>query len=646
MTDTCVNYKINDGTKCTLDGLRQYANDYDKIDNTDYFAKYTENNFDKFKSENIKLYNTNIDTKDSIYTICDIDNNNNPYLNCAFNYKSPFFSLDNDNKCSAILTELPPNFTYDISKNVIVKPDINEYLFSENEKFCENKWYDWFTIPNYHLGNSYYADTDGNNNLKTCYTPCGPYQVPYATSNNLCIPKNIIFGGIFGNTVDFSPLALIMLIGATKQDLINHYNVKLTYDIAVAKAQNQVELMDSNIVDRYKGFNNTNLLNIINKAQIEINNAVNANIFNGFKTYAAGDPNTNTIRMNNFLNNGLLTHQSTSFVIPSMPMQNIMYNANLFDPNLYLNVCYNIANTTYNSTIDDHPTFQSDKTKFIQNYNTYKSKLNNLILEKDKNDLISSNCNIYYRICDTFNLNLFVPIEYDKIIRLANIFKKATNICFDNKSSFSSYIFTQITSPNASPILYDTKYFDSEYNTCPENQFQYYNSNSQKFECALIPPCDQGYVFNNITNNCVIINSTGDYQGSCSGNKLYTNNKSNSTNDLSDLKSPLSLPLSYSNLPNYSILVKIFLFFMLCFAIIFILILFNELFGDVIMYIIITIMNYIVMIARLIYYTVKDFTWNGTWFRAVGYDIARNNKKIAAAKLAEIDDYLSKYINE
>ena len=85
---------------------------------------------------------------------------------------------------------------------------------------------------------------------------------------------------------------------------------------------------------------------------------------------------------------------------------------------------------------------------------------------------------------------------------------------------------------------------------------------------------------------------------------------------------------------------------MICFAIIFILILFNQLFGDIILYIIITIVNYIIMLARLIYYIVKDFTWNGTWFRTVGYDIARNNKKISAAKLTEIDDYLSKYVRE
>ena len=33
------------------------------------------------------------------------------------------------------------------------------YDFKPRKAYCENKWYDWITIPNYHFNNQYYKDS-------------------------------------------------------------------------------------------------------------------------------------------------------------------------------------------------------------------------------------------------------------------------------------------------------------------------------------------------------------------------------------------------------------------------------------------------------------------------------------------------------
>ena len=91
----------------------------------------------------------------------------------------------------------------------------------DKKGYCEERWYDWFTIPNYHLGNSY-SNISQNSNVK-CMNPCSPGLVPeyhldpvdYESwgdgKNKLesCVNKDEYFYGKYADSDDFCPLAMI-----------------------------------------------------------------------------------------------------------------------------------------------------------------------------------------------------------------------------------------------------------------------------------------------------------------------------------------------------------------------------------------------------------------------------------------------------
>lgn len=114
----------------------------------------------------------------------------------------------------------------------------------DKRNFCEERWYDWFTIPNYHLGNSFSnVPEPGKPTKPRCFKPCPSGQVPlYAvdpvTSSMLptgeahtldaCVLKSQYLGGKYANSDDQCPLALIHRISMKKSDieqkLRNEYN--------------------------------------------------------------------------------------------------------------------------------------------------------------------------------------------------------------------------------------------------------------------------------------------------------------------------------------------------------------------------------------------------------------------------------------
>lgn len=92
---------------------------------------------------------------------------------------------------------------------------------------CDERWYDWFTIPNYHLGNKYQADPKI---AGSCYNPCPIDHVPQYKQDPVddstfglsskqaldrCVPRNQYFGGKYQKGSDFCPLAWVYRIGAS-----------------------------------------------------------------------------------------------------------------------------------------------------------------------------------------------------------------------------------------------------------------------------------------------------------------------------------------------------------------------------------------------------------------------------------------------
>lgn len=100
-------------------------------------------------------------------------------------------------------------------------------------KQIDERWYDWFTIQDYHLGNKY-SSSNGIN-----YKPCQKGSVPLYTTDPVdgltvsfdvtldkldrCVKKNDYFGGKYADGSSYCPVAWIVRAGATKKDYGNIY---------------------------------------------------------------------------------------------------------------------------------------------------------------------------------------------------------------------------------------------------------------------------------------------------------------------------------------------------------------------------------------------------------------------------------------
>lgn len=96
---------------------------------------------------------------------------------------------------------------------------------------CDERWHDWFTVPNYHLGNKYQADEKVPGK---CFNPCPTDHVPHYKNDPVdgstfgisskqsldrCVPRNQYFGGKYYGGSDFCPLSWVYRIGASTEKL-------------------------------------------------------------------------------------------------------------------------------------------------------------------------------------------------------------------------------------------------------------------------------------------------------------------------------------------------------------------------------------------------------------------------------------------
>ena len=162
------------------------------------------------------------------------------------NKKNIWLTKNTDNKC--IINKdivLPPNNIEKDENTGILKltkpdsftaikdlrhPDSTE---DEYNILCSERWYDWFTIPDYHNGNKYAVEIDSGGGKK-CFKPCKFGSILTSDTQNLsayvgenknkCINRDLIDNGRLKNTLLFTPYAIIFLFGSTKNDLIDLYN--------------------------------------------------------------------------------------------------------------------------------------------------------------------------------------------------------------------------------------------------------------------------------------------------------------------------------------------------------------------------------------------------------------------------------------
>jgi hypothetical protein len=134
----------------------------------------------------------------------------------------------------------PPGFVD--SRGTCKKP-LSDALVSKRAR-CDERWTDWFMVPNYHLGNAFYSS-----NVGQCMAPCPSGQVPgfatdpvdgagvdFTSSDDLgvCIDKQEYFDGKYAETAEHCPVAWIHRVGVTAREIEQSLQEK--YDAVVSES--------------------------------------------------------------------------------------------------------------------------------------------------------------------------------------------------------------------------------------------------------------------------------------------------------------------------------------------------------------------------------------------------------------------------
>jgi hypothetical protein len=119
--------------------------------------------------------------------------------------------------------DCPPGFTR--HGDYCNKEPLFEDARIDKRARCDERWYDWFLIPNYHLGNKFYEEKVGR-----CYAPCPVRHVPAfsidpvdgarfdLTSDDKldkCVPRDLYFAGKYADGTDYCPLSWILRVYAS-----------------------------------------------------------------------------------------------------------------------------------------------------------------------------------------------------------------------------------------------------------------------------------------------------------------------------------------------------------------------------------------------------------------------------------------------
>jgi hypothetical protein len=167
------------------------------------------------------------------------------FQHCALEHGVGFVRKSTDpQKC--VTVSCPPK--WEERRGQCVKP-LEDYILSKRAH-CDERWYDWFTVPNYHLGNKMYEEKPGY-----CYKPCPAYHVPAFVSDpvdgesagvsasdkqNSCANKNDYMGGKYAGTSDFCPLVWIKRMSSTHEILKSDLNTEFGKLVSKAGGQSQL----------------------------------------------------------------------------------------------------------------------------------------------------------------------------------------------------------------------------------------------------------------------------------------------------------------------------------------------------------------------------------------------------------------------
>lgn len=372
-----------------------------------------------------------------IYDNDNTESNIKIYANCAATAGSVWFTSSNISNNNNVCTidkkniQLPNGLEFNSDKSLIItnfkSKDPNKYAYCPNSKlinkaYCENRWYDWIITPNYYLGNTYFKDIGKYtlNDVNKCYKPCEGDKMPYTNSKGeyKCINKKYYANGIFSKKYAYSPIGLINLIGNIAMIERND-----DIDTKIIYKKSGIYILHKLLID-YKIKNNVdtdiysinkNILNIINSDNDLVLYSNYNNIYDEFKKVI----NDDILKKFDDYNNSKSDYESSNFFSYKHPL----FNEN--DPELYT-----LKGLEANNLL-------------IEPILLHTWLLANIFAPLNKDTILEDLT--LTPITNAYNSLLFNKLKLtynddNKIIRLKNIFYKAVNICYDNKTDFSRNI--------------------------------------------------------------------------------------------------------------------------------------------------------------------------------------------------------------
>lgn len=208
---------VSTGEICTIQTAVQYG----------IFGDTSVIRSDFKEGEKIDILQGNDYDYKSQYSLCKLDKEGtNAMQNCVLTTGNPWKTLnDTEQYCTLPYNiKLPSDLKYvPDSKSTFEKP-VNIPKWKSKQKCLQEKWYDWFSIPDYHLGNKYALSSNQLHNLK----PCSIGFVPSLTTPDKCMSKYDFKDGRYDGTFNYVPIALIHLLGNTSDTLIEKYKVKMS----------------------------------------------------------------------------------------------------------------------------------------------------------------------------------------------------------------------------------------------------------------------------------------------------------------------------------------------------------------------------------------------------------------------------------
>lgn len=206
---------VKTGEVCTINVAKSYG----IFGKTSYFNS----KISMGDQSNIDVHINNSNTGQK-YSLCTV-NDDVAYTNCALLTGNPWKTLNSSRDYCMIPTDvtLPLEFSYNNETHNVDKIVDGIIMSSETKNICSQRWYDWFSIPDYHLGNKFLFD---KSNTSNCFRPCSIGYIPIVDGNkiNRCIERKQFQYGFYSNSFLYLPISLVVLLGSTKESLLKYYD--------------------------------------------------------------------------------------------------------------------------------------------------------------------------------------------------------------------------------------------------------------------------------------------------------------------------------------------------------------------------------------------------------------------------------------